>query len=116
MVTGLGFCGHDHDHGSTHEVCTSDVMHMEECDADSSLPVHTHNHKDDTEKEKRCHCSCLGGFTADLNPIIHIVVHRLTILPAEIMDIYRYVYTPLIYHPPIGMIQSLPQEACIHLI
>jgi len=101
LITGLGYCGHNHDHGPHHDEYTCDAMHLMECECDQHSPPHTHDHNKEDTNQKKCYCSCLGGFVADIFPVIYSVIHHLTFFEIEDLNQYQFRYIPFVYHPPL---------------
>lgn len=102
ILTGLGYCGHDHDHGF-HQDFTYESMHIEKCAGDHHESPHSHHHMGRDNDCKKCHCSCLGGFLAEINPVGYRVIHSLAIFEPESPALYYYRYIPFVYHPPIPL-------------
>lgn len=77
LFTGLGYCGHDHDHGEAGHTCSFIVFEM------SAHQHIAHGHSftspekgsstDDACQPCATHCSCLGGFVGDIPQMIHQV-------------------------------------------
>ena len=102
ILTSLGYCGHDHDHGAYPGECAYDAMQLTESESDQHRPPHTHDQEKGNDKSKKCYCSCLGGFIACINQIHYQVILQLTSLEHESINLYHYLYIPFIYHPPIA--------------
>ena len=103
--TGLGFCGHSHDHGSYHEECSENEISLCEHNQDNVPHSHSENcdHESDGCDRKECYCSCLGGFVAEIHFIYYKIYLPLTQLPNDTIDLYNFEFKPQVYRPPISV-------------
>ena len=101
IMTGLGFCGHDHNHNYH-------CMNDRSCETSYSdytldyLDQHPAPSHHETEKSSQIsHCSCLGGFLTEIYITIFKIVKVVTYHQQQDQDNYHYFYAQVIYRPPI---------------
>jgi disulfide bond formation protein DsbB len=107
VLTGIGFCGHHHDHGSHPDKCLSKTVYSSSDHTQSHFHTHVKDDdccRDQEESYGETRCSCLGGFIA--TPLVfpqRIILMRHPI-SHDVYNMYDYHYSASIYRPPISHI------------
>jgi len=105
VLAGLGYCGHQHDHGSLSGHHTAQESVFTSAD-NASYHFHTHSEHSDccqnrAKSSGNSHCSCLGGVIATLPIVSDRIILELNPTNTNRDPIYRYHYSATLFRPPI---------------
>jgi hypothetical protein len=104
ILAGLGFCGHQHDHGSDFDVFSQKAAFSSADHVSLYIHIHTENSdrcKGITESAGKIHCSCLGGFLASPPFVPDRIILELQAIFHNPDHQYHYRYSASLFHPPL---------------
>ena len=101
VITGLGFCGHYHTHIDSPG---RGFVHTADVHKGGHYDVHDEGGSGCRGEPLHCmtdyHCPCLGGFIGELQVVFIGLLSYSESYNQLQPDDYKYVWSPLIFHPP----------------